>query len=91
MDLGSAFAVSVWRQPGQIAVVEGNTRLSYADWYRQIKAVAGGLREMGLRPGDHFVVVMRNRYDAESGAMRTPIPAQGGQHSGDCGQRVIAA
>jgi hypothetical protein len=28
---------------------------------------------------------------AESGSRRTPIPAQGGQHSGDCGQRVMAA
>ena len=28
---------------------------------------------------------------AESGATRTPIPAQGGQHSGDCGQQVMAA
>ena len=28
---------------------------------------------------------------AESGATRTPIPAQGGQHSGDYGQRVMAA
>jgi hypothetical protein len=28
---------------------------------------------------------------AESGATRTPIPAQGGQHSGDCGQPVMAA
>jgi hypothetical protein len=27
----------------------------------------------------------------ESGAMRTPIPAQGGQQSGDCGQQVMAA
>ena len=28
---------------------------------------------------------------AESGATRTPIPAQGGQQSGDCGQQVKAA
>jgi hypothetical protein len=28
---------------------------------------------------------------AESGPTRTPIPAQGGQHSGDCGQQVKAA
>ena len=27
----------------------------------------------------------------ESGAPRTPFPAQGGQQSGDCGQRVMAA
>jgi carbon starvation protein CstA len=31
------------------------------------------------------------RCFAESGATRTPIPAQGGQHSGDCGQQVMAA
>src|SRR4051794_27968939 len=31
------------------------------------------------------------RSHAESGATRTPIPAQGGQHSGDCGQQVMAA
>ena len=30
-------------------------------------------------------------HTAESGARRTPIPAQGGQHSGDCGQQVMAA
>jgi hypothetical protein len=29
--------------------------------------------------------------DGESGATRTPIPAKGGQQSGDCGQQVMAA
>jgi transposase len=29
-------------------------------------------------------------YGAESGATRTPFPAQGGQQSGDCGQHVKA-
>ena len=29
--------------------------------------------------------------NGESGATRTPFPAQGGQQSGDCGQRVMAA
>jgi 2-furoate---CoA ligase len=63
MDLGSAFAVSVRRQPGAIAVVDGNRRLTYAQWYNEIKAVAGAMREMGLQMGDHFAVVMRNRYE----------------------------
>lgn len=63
MDLGSAFAVAVLRQPGQEAFVEGGRRVTYGDWYRQIKVVAGGLQEMGLRAGDHLVVVMRNRYE----------------------------
>jgi hypothetical protein len=30
-------------------------------------------------------------HTAKSGATRTPVPAQGGQHSGDCGQQVIVA
>jgi 2-furoate---CoA ligase len=37
--------------------------MSYADWYRDIASVAGGLQDMGLRTGDHLVVVMRNRYE----------------------------
>ena len=32
-----------------------------------------------------------DEVNAKSGARRTPIPAQGGRHSGDCGQRVMAA
>ena len=63
MDLGSAFAIAVLRQPRQEAFVEGSHRMTYADWYREIKSVAGGLQEMGLRASDHLVVVMRNRYE----------------------------
>jgi 2-furoate---CoA ligase len=63
MDLGGAFAVSVLRQPRQEAIVDGGRRVSYADWFREIKSVAGGLQEMGVRPGEHLVVIMRNRYE----------------------------
>jgi hypothetical protein len=83
MDLGSAFAVTVRRQPGQIAIVDGERRLSYADWYGQIKAVAGALREMGLQAGEHFVAIMRNRYEVATlywashllGLIFTPVSA----------------
>ena len=37
------------------------------------------------------VAIGRLDMTAESGATRTPIPAQGGQQSGDCGQQVMAA
>ena len=71
MDLGSAFAMSVRRYPNQVALVDGSKRLLALDIslivagtkYREIRAVAGGLREMGLHEGDHLVVVMRNRYE----------------------------
>jgi len=63
MDLGSAFAAAVMRRPHEVAFVEGNRRVTYADWYREIALVAGGLRDMGLQAGDHLVLVMRNRYE----------------------------
>jgi 2-furoate---CoA ligase len=63
MDLGTAFAMAVLRQPHQEAIVDGDRRRTYAQWYREIKAVAGALQEMGLQPGQHVVVVMRNRYE----------------------------
>jgi 2-furoate---CoA ligase len=63
MDLGTAFACSVARVPGAEAVVDGGVRRSYAEWYGEVRAVAGGLRRMGLQAGDHLVVVMRNRHE----------------------------
>ena len=63
MDLGTAFACSVARAPGADALVDGDVRRRYAEWYGEIRAVAGGLQRMGLRAGDHFVVVMRNRHE----------------------------
>src|SRR5258707_11857215 len=59
MDLGSAFAASVMRQPRQEAFVEGNRRMTYADWYREIASVAGGLRDMGLQAGGHLLLWLR--------------------------------
>jgi 2-furoate---CoA ligase len=63
MDLGTAFACAVSREPGAEALVDGGVRRRYGEWYGEIRGVAGGLREMGLRAGDHFVVVMRNRHE----------------------------
>lgn len=63
MDLGTLFHFAVQRCPGAEAVVDGETRRSYEQWYAEIRNVAGGLRQMGLGEGDHFVVVMRNRYE----------------------------
>src|SRR5262245_60948771 len=63
MDLGSAFAASVVRQPRAEAIVDGERRRTFAAWYDEIRCVAGGLAQMGLRAGDHLVVVMRNRYE----------------------------
>jgi 2-furoate---CoA ligase len=63
MDLGTAFAFAAARAPDATAFVQGDVRLTYAQWEREIRAVAGGLRTLGLNAGDHLVVVMRNRRE----------------------------
>ena len=62
-DLGRTFLQSVERRPSSLAVVDGDTRLSYAQWFECIRAVAGGLAGLGLARGDHLVVVMQNRWE----------------------------
>lgn len=63
MDLGTAFAASLARMPEALAIVDGDRRLSYGDWYDEIRAVAGGLRALGLGPGDHFVPILANGHE----------------------------
>lgn len=64
LDLGTSFSASVARDPSALAIVDGPVRLTYADWYRRIAAVVVGFDEMGLKPGDHLVTVLQNRWEA---------------------------
>lgn len=63
MDLGTLFHFAVQRCPNAEAIVDGGVRRTYQEWYGEIRAVAGGLKAMKLKAGDHLVVVMRNRYE----------------------------
>jgi 2-furoate---CoA ligase len=64
LDLGTSFLSSVERDPGALAVVDGPLRLSYAQWYRRISAVVAACDELGLKPGDHVVTALQNRWEA---------------------------
>ncbi|MGD2141471.1 MAG: AMP-binding protein [Burkholderiales bacterium] len=66
LDLGRSFLASVERSPGAIAVVDGDIRLSYAEWMTRLSALAGGLSALGLRSGDHLLVIMQNRWQMAS-------------------------
>src|SRR5262244_2688099 len=85
MDLGTVFAVSVARHPGATAVVDGGHGRTYAQWDRDVRAAAGALARMGLRSGDHFAVIMRNRHQMATlywasqmlGLIFTPISWRG--------------
>jgi 2-furoate---CoA ligase len=64
LDLGLSFLGSVARDPNALALVDGELRLTYAQWYRRISALVAGLDSLGLAPGDHVVTVLQNRWEA---------------------------
>ncbi|MHA7876908.1 AMP-binding protein [Roseivivax sp.] len=66
LDLGTSFLASVERDPGAIAIAEGDQTITYADWYRRISALVDGLGQIGLRKGDTLVTAMQNRWENAS-------------------------
>jgi 2-furoate---CoA ligase len=64
LDLGNSFLASVERDPGALAIVDGETRLTYAEWYRRISSVVTQLDALGLKAGDHLLTVAQNRWEA---------------------------
>jgi 2-furoate---CoA ligase len=63
LDLGRTFLQSVERSPNTLALVDGDVRLTYAQWHDTILKAAGGLRELGLARGDRLLVVLQNRWE----------------------------
>src|SRR5262249_12273256 len=64
LDLGTSFIASVERDPNALAIIDGPTRLTYAEWYRNISSVVAALDELGLKPGDHLLTAAQNRWEA---------------------------
>lgn len=64
LDLGRSFLASVARDPAALAIVDGEVRLTYAAWLRHVSAVVAGLDDLGLRPGDHLLTLLQNRWEA---------------------------
>ena len=64
LDLGRTFLQSAERNPGAVALVDGDLRLTYAQWAMRIGAAARGLRELGLQRGDHLLSILQNRHEA---------------------------
>ena len=81
LDLGTSFLASVERDPRALAIVDGDVRFTYADWYRRISGVADALNALGLRSGDHLLTVLQNRWQAATvhwacqftGVVLTPV------------------
>jgi len=64
LDLGTSFIASVERDPGALAIVDGATRLTYAEWYRSISSAVAMLDELGFKPGDRLLTAAQNRWEA---------------------------
>ena len=63
-DLGTSFMASVARSPRATAIVDGGVRLTYRQWYDRVSSLAAALDRLGLRPGDHVVTLLQNRWEA---------------------------
>ncbi|MBO0751287.1 MAG: AMP-binding protein, partial [Bradyrhizobiaceae bacterium] len=64
LDLATSFLSAVERDPGALAVVDGPLRLTYAQWHRCVSAIVAAADELHLKPGDHLVTVLQNRWQA---------------------------
>jgi 2-furoate---CoA ligase len=64
LDLGTSFVASVARDPGAVAIVDADLRLTYAQWFARISSVVAAFDDLDLRPGDHIVTVLQNRWEA---------------------------
>ena len=64
LDLGTSFLGSVERDPGALAIVDGDLRLTYREWYGRVSAAVAAFDAMGLKPGDHVVTALQNRWEA---------------------------
>ncbi|OGL13860.1 MAG: hypothetical protein A3G97_15450 [Candidatus Rokubacteria bacterium RIFCSPLOWO2_12_FULL_69_21] len=90
--------------PDLVAVIEGETRLTYRELDARVGALAGALHALGVRPGDRVAVLQANNHqfmEALAGAARAGaafVPMLGilteADHAymlADCGARVLIA
>lgn len=64
LDLGRSFIASVARDPEAVAIVDGEMRMTYREWYEKISSLVAGFDRLGLMPGDHIVTLLQNRWEA---------------------------
>ena len=102
LDLGRTLLYVVEREPSATAVIDGDAAFTYAGWLDRVLRAVAGLDAIGLRHGDHFVTVLRNRIEAAAlhwacqlaGVVITPVnwrakPGELDYVLGDAGARAV--
>ena len=64
MNLALSLLYAAERNPGAEAVVQGETRLTYAALQERVARLAGGLAAEGLGTGDRLAAVVRPRHES---------------------------
>src|SRR5262249_60163366 len=49
-------------RPNAEAIIDGETRLTYAQWSRRVRGLTAGLRGLGLRTGDVIASIGQNGF-----------------------------
>ncbi|WP_434621363.1 AMP-binding protein [Azospirillum sp. B2RO_4] len=62
-DLGRSILASAERSPGAVAIVDGDLRLTYAEWLERIRRLVGAFDRLGLHPGDRIATALQNTWE----------------------------
>ena len=102
LDLGRTLLHVTEREPAAIAVIDGDTALTYGDWIELTLRTVAGLDAVGLRHGDHLITILQNRIEAATlhwacqiaGVVITPVnwrakPEELDYVLGDAGARAV--
>lgn len=81
MELGKMFQFKKERYASRTAIVQGDTRLTYAELYKYSNRIANGLYSIGVRTGDRVLTALTNRLETVAlywgvqlvGAVFTPV------------------
>ena len=102
MNLALTLLAAADRRPEAEALVDGDTRLTYRELLDRAARLAGGLAQLGLRPGEPLCALLSNRHETVElywatqwlGAVFTPLNFRlSGREVGycvrDCGARLV--
>jgi long-chain acyl-CoA synthetase len=82
LSLAAVLAEPARRTPDQLALVQGDLRVTYADLWRQARGHAAALQAKGIRPGDRVALLAPNVADfvrasygiLAAGGLVVPVP-----------------
>jgi len=81
LDLGSTLLAAVERDPDALAIVDGERRTTYAQWFEEVGRVAAALTALPIERGERLVVALQNRHEMATlhwacqliGVVMTPV------------------